>query len=1691
MRFAGFQLGEVIYAHEDTVVARAVSDSGERVVLKYQNGEHPSPVLAARWQHEFEVLQSIQSKWVIRALALERVEHNLVLVLEDFGSLSLAQCLSQPQLDLADRLTLAIQLCSAVSAVHEHKLIHGDISSKNILVDLSALRLKLCDFALSTRLEHDQQANLELSPRGTLEYMSPEQTGRTSLEIDYRSDLYSLGVVLYELFCGRTPFQFRDPMALLHAQIAVSPMPLHQVDPGIPEPLSRVVQRLLAKSPDDRYQSSFGLAHDLAECAQQWHRIRHVDDFVIGSRDVPERFCVANKRYGRELEAKALVQAFERVSLGRAEWFLIKGFSGIGKTALVGELHKPVLAHRGYFIRGKCDQYSRNEPYAALRQAFQQLLQQLAVEGPQRRSYWKSELSQALGENAAALIELLPNLRLLIGAAPPMPVLPAAENERRFHIAFAQFVRALSPRAHPLLVFLDDLQWADVPTLKLIEFLLKDEQERCALIVGAFRDNEVAEGHPLALAIASMRQAGLSVHELALRDLTPDDVTRLVADTLHDDQAQVRPLAELCIEKTAGNPFFLAQFLRTLHGAGDLRYEREAGKWRWDIEQIRRRGMTDNVIELMLAQLRALAPQTQQLLAIAAHLGDTFGMRQLVSVGAQNAVDTAKLLWPALKASLVVPLDESYKFAHDPERLEHARYRFLHDRVQQAAWGLIDEADRIELRLRCGRLLLAHSSEEERNSWLFTILDHLNAAREQITDQAERARLLQLNLRGGRWAKAASAMPAAVALLRIAKELLPPEAWTTHADLALAVYQDLSEAEYLAGNFAQAEALYLEGIASTTDAESKVALCLVQADQYAIQGRYSESFPVLLLALKLIGRSFPDREEVAAAQFPEEFSRTEQLLAAHSPESRLRAPEMSDPETLLEMRIYFALSYATYQTGRFAGFVTVGCRMVQASLRHGQCDLSSIAYVAYVTAMSAMRKPYADCYDMGKLALRLAEQRDNRYFRVTVYQYFAAFYLHWREPIQNALPFLEKGFDLGQAGINPLSSGYCALMLNSILFYQGKVLDELESDCQRALRFLRDTRQQKIYDGLRYGVLLPSRQLRAALIEDGETDAAGYFKGDFQTPSIELAFYSSAMVRNAYLLDDAPLWSQHAKHLAMVSACLPDSPQMAEHRFFLALGLLRADFAEADGAAPDPVAINEHIEAFKRWSLDCPQNFLHKSLLLQAEAARSRSDDRQAMELYAQAIEAANSAEHLVCLALANERYASFWLQLNQKQLASNFIREAHFHYRRWGAVAKCRKLEQLWPALSFRLESRSVPSTVSITLRSLSEQTEFLDLRSLLKANQLLAKEIQLDSLLEKMLEVLLENAGAELCAIVLEDDGQLIVEATGHMLDGRVQRSLHGSQRLASYMEGVRPLLPNALIEYVQMTRTALLLNNPAADERFANSVYLQTRLPKSIICLPVVMQGKLIALVYLENNQMESAFTPKQQLTLELLSGQVAISLVNARLYDSLERKVQQRTDELRQMSLRDGLTGIANRRAFDERLLLEWRRCARTMETLSLLLVDIDHFKQFNDLYGHVEGDRCIREVAQCLQSIAPRSTDLVARYGGEEFAILLPGCDQEMAARIGTSALEAVARLGIAHAQGVAHSPNGTRVSISIGAFSLLPDEHCAAEDLIKRADSALYQAKRSGRAQQCHFGAQGVSMSPSVLATSHDSSFSM
>ncbi|WP_416397226.1 diguanylate cyclase [Allohahella sp. A8] len=1681
MRLSGFTIKDVLYSRDDAAVALANAGpdhsdyGGDDVIVKFQITEYPSADSDARWKHEYQVLQTIESEYILRVLALEHHNNIYVLVLENFPSVTLSHFLRDNDLSLDQRLQIACRLVRALGEVHRHQIIHRDYHPGNVLINPETLHLKLCNFSLATGLRAKPVPHDVGNRWGAVQYMSPEQTGRTGLEVDYRSDFYSLGVTLFELFTGRLPFMTDDLMTLMHSHIAREPELLTAVRGDIPASLAAIVHKLLAKLPDERYQSSLGIQADLDECQQQWQQYQYIKAFAPGSKDKPQTFRVSRKLYGRTADEAVLTDCFERVSSGHSEMVVVAGYSGVGKTVLVQQLQQPELATKGFFISGKCDQYNRSQPYSALTQAFPMLIQQLLSEPEVVLDAWRETLTTALGNNAGVIVELLPELALITGHPPAVPPLPAAEAEARFVLAWSQFINALCSPERPLVLFLDDLQWAGVPTLTLLEKQLANHPDTALMVVGAYRSNEIDEGHPLTHTLATLEQGRTPVASVQLEPLQAEDIAALLADTLHCPAEATGDLTQLCLEKTHGNPFFLTQFLETLHDQGDIWHDHVLGCWRWNVKRIRQRDITDNVVDFMVCKLQQLNGAAQSLLAIAAHLGNEFTVRQLAAVCERDVIATAATLKPVLNAGFIVPLDDQLLSSKDRVQLSEARCHFLHDRVQQAAWHLTPDNEQQALQLRIGRHLLAASTPAEIEDNPFIVLQALNNALDLIDAEDERAQLVALNLSAGLKVKKAAAYKAAAGFLGTAQKLLPASAWTEQASLAFSIHKALAEAEYLAGRFEAADAIYTVVQSASQNPSDLVELSLVQAQQYQMQGRFPEAIAVMLASLQQLGYQFPENEEAADAELLEAFQTTKAALTACEEVELLTAGEMSDAVSLQCMQLHNALAVALYLVGAFKSYAVNACRMVQLTLEHGQCELSAIGYLTYATAMSSMGEAYPQCYRMGRLAKTMSDQWDNKYYRATTYQYFSSTYQHWCEPIINTFDPLAQVAAWGREGINLVYAGYSILFSIRNQLISGRPLPEIEIEATRGLAFLRKHHQLPI---ARYLKLCSYQSILALQgktpdpksLDSDSLHAMVVFDGDFTTPSIDLAFYSSAMIRHAYLMGDRPAQQQFVQNRGMIGAFLPDSPSVTDASFYSALILLN----EAKPNDEDIGSAREYRDLLRTWAADSPQNFEHKQLLISAELARIEADSELAMTLYDQAIDAAEKAGFLQCQAIACERYARFWLARQQQRLAQHFIKEAHYHYGRWGASAKCMLIEREWPSLSGAWRNVSYggyddPTSFSAT--KVVSPASLLDYQSLLRANQLLSQEVNTSDLLKKMMEVLLVNAGAQHGGIAVNDEGVLRLGVCGNVdagtgeIDCRLFGADHEVQTHQSVgtPEQAESLLPDAIIRYVQHTCETLLLEKPAEDQRFLNNAYLQRHRPKSVLCLPIIGQGRLIAIVYLENNLTEKTFTHQHKDTLELIAAQAAVSLVNARHYGQLEEKVRLRTEELHRLASIDALTGVANRREFDTVLKREWARSQRDGLPLSLLMIDIDHFKLYNDHYGHPVGDRCINAVAQALQHVVHRSSDLLARYGGEEFAILISGSKDVDILQIARNCLEAVRSLNIPHAC----VEEGDHVTISLGVCTMSAVHGDDAELIVTKADEALYRAKDLGRNRFC------------------------
>ncbi len=1674
MNLSHFEIKNILYSYEDTVVARASSNKAEfddsTVIIKYKNTNYPSLELDARWKNEYKMLRSINSKWVIKALALEQYNNSHILILEYFSSTTLSNLITTNTLTFNQRLYIACQLTSALADVHRLQLIHRDINPSNILIDTTTLQLKLCDFASATRLSHQQVDFLNHDQWGTYEYISPEQTGRTNIKVDYRSDFYSLGVTLYELFSGQLPFTSKNAMTLLHSHIARTPEPLVHLEQDIPFVISDIVTKLMDKSPENRYQSAYGLQTDLDYCYKQWQSNDAIEDFILAMSDGSVNFNVSNKLYGRETELATILEVYQRVCTGRTELAIVSGYSGVGKSALVDELQKNIIATDGLFIKGKCVQYDRGQPFLVLIEALQQLLQQLLSESNEKLNQWRTKLQVTLGNNAAIITELLPDLALIIGTPPALTVLPPAEAEMRLNMVFIDFVSALYSKEQPLVIFLDDLQWIDMPTLNLLQKQVNDKAKTGLYLIGAYRDNEVGDDHPLTKVLHKFVQADVLTN-IHLEPLKIEHVQQLLCNSLQCDFEETSVLAELCLKKTQGNPFFLNQFLLALYQEGTINYSHSKGKWQWRIEEIKKHSMTENVVDLMIVKFKQLNNETQVLASIAAHLGHSFSLRQLSSACKYDITTTSKTLWPLLEAGFILPQDEHYQFIDDESSLSQSHYCFLHDKVQQAAYQLTPKEGREQLLLHIGRHWLENITEEELNVNLFTLLRAFNGAINIIDNIDELRQLVTLNLRAGLKSKDAANYDVAASYLNIAKQCLPPNTWKNDPQQTLAVFKGLIETEFLAGNIDTAKALYLNSLKSAPTNKAKVALILVQAEQFQSSGNFSSAIEILMEGLTILDVDFPTNEVESKQQIGSTFTKTKNLVNQYTSEQLLTAEKMTNEHCLLRMEIHNALAPAFYLSGLALSYATNACNMVQLTLKHGQCELSSIGYAAYATAMSMMGEKYPACYQISKLAKSVSDLWESKYHRSTIYQYFSSSYQHWCEPIENSYVFQEQIITWGEEGINLIFAGYGVLFKVCNKFIKGVQLDELQIDIEQGLSFLNKKQQPATVNFVLLGayqslLALQGKTLSPNSLNTESFNVDQYFNDDFHVPSMDTAFYTFATLRHAYLLGDKVLQAQCIKNIDIVCMFLPDTPEMTESLFYVALILLDDNLTNTKKLNKENLEKAQKIcDQFQEWSIDSAKNYSHKYLLIAAEIARAKEQNDLAAKFYAKALDAVEIADFIHCEALINERYAQYWLDLGQRRIAANCIRDAHYLYARWGAVAKCAQIEKQWPKLGFNLISDVVssgPNLQSSIQSTVTDQTQSLDLHSLLKANQLLSEEIYVNSLLEKMMVVLMENAGAQYGAIIINEEEQLIVEIVGSINASStcINSQLHNIN-LDDVDTLAQPLLPDTLIRYIQQTMKTLIIDTPNEDHRFIKNSYLRVKNPKSVLCLPITAQGRLIAIVYLENNLTEHAFTKKHKDTVELIAAQAAISLINARHYEMLEKKVAQRTEELQLLAVKDGLTGIFNRRKFDSTLNKEWSRASRELGSLSLMMIDIDHFKSYNDNYGHPEGDACIKLIAEALNSAVARKNDFVARYGGEEFVILITASDQNMVENIAKRCMDKVRELNIRHQ----YSETAEHVTISIGIATLKALPNIEEATILKQADSALYQSKKNGRNQ--------------------------
>ncbi|XXT24205.1 AAA family ATPase [Sorangium sp. So ce429] len=1614
-RIDRYVVTEQIYAGTGAVLYRGYrDDDGAHVTVKLPPGEYPDPSDVARIRHEYAILKDIDVPGVARALDLMKHRNALALVLADDGGRPLVDVMKEGRLDVGTALRLAISLAGTVDALHRRRIVHKDIKPHNLLVDGARSRITLFDFGIATRLSQEvQRAPVPQALEGTLAYISPEQTGRVNRVIDSRTDLYSIGVTLYEMLAGALPFSSSDAMELVHCHIARAPSPLKERAPEVPEAVSNIVMKLLSKAAEDRYQGAGALRRDLERCLRGWDEAGAVTPFPLGEADLRDRVRLPQRLHEREAELASLAAAFERSSEGASELVLIRGGAGVGKSALANEIRRLIASRRGYFIAGKFDPpQGRSAPYAAVARAFGDLARQILAQRGEVSARMARDLGAAVSPNGQALTEIIPELGPLLGAQPAIPPLGPAESQNRLTLALQRALRVVATADHPLALCLDDLQWADAASLRLLEAQLTDPESGHLLVIGAYRDVEVDDAHPLALARREVERRGGAVVELALAPLSRAGAVRFVADALGCPAAEAAPLAELLDGQAQGNPFFLGQLLAALEADGLIAFDPRAGRLAWDLEQVRERLDTGDVLVVLTRRIKRLTPETQRLLALAACIGAELSLEPLVAIGDRDPRALAAGVWEALSEGLLIALEGGYSALDSltaqagDTALPAAPCRsfgFAHERVHQAAYDLLGAEERRAVHLRIGRHLRDKAPPDGSlgDGELFELVRHLNQGAALLDDPAERLDLARLDLAAGKRARGRMASAAAEEILAAGASLLPPGGAAGHEDLAFALRLLWAECASLSGKEERAELLFDDLLARARSLAERADIHSLRATLHVGAGKPAEALRAGLAGLAHFGVVAPGDDAGWEAALAEQMALVETNLAGRSSASVVDAPELASADDKALLRLLMNVYVPGWVVSTTIGFFVL-TKLVNTCLERGHSEVAPFAYGTYSFLLAGAYGRYRQSYEFGELALALAERFPSPELLCKLHLNTGV-PLIFSRPLRAALARLKRAVE---AGFATGDLTYLSYAVNNALSIRLGMGDDLGAVHKQAGEDI--TLTQRTRDVMSERMIRLTRQMAACLLgltrdegslSDGAFDEA-QFLAETESSGVKVhVYYQHVLCGQAlFLRGDHRAALEHVLAAEELAAYASGLYIMTELPLLACLTLAALCDGPGDRARQEAM-IAAQRDKLARWAEGCPENFRHKLLLVEAELARVRGDDTAATDGYEAALAAARESGIGRDEALANELAAKYHLARGRPKIARGYMTDAYYGYFQWGATTKVRSIAADHPGLLIRpaaparadADQKMTSSTVTIALRTSSYRSttghpDVLDLEMVMNAAHAIAGELVLDRVLDRMMRIIAESAGAQRGVLLLDREGELAPEAA--ISFGPAGVAVDRAAPAAAAVDYSR-----AIVARVAHAGRTLVLDDASASAAFSDDPHVARQRVRSVLCLALKHQGRRTGVLYLENNAASSVFTPARVELCSLLACQAAIAVENARLYahvqsvtdelrrsnEILETNVQGRTEELRQANEQLTIELVERGRAEQARAILQEeviRAQRERLAELSTPLLPIAEGVVVMPLIGTLDADRAAQMQEAALRGAADVSARMV-------------------------------------------------------------------------------------------------------------------
>lgn len=1476
-----YKVSNMIYNGTNTVIYKATEkETNQEVIIKVLKSEYPTPEELKQFTHEFEIAKYLNGiKGVITDFDIIDYQNTKAIIMEDIGAHSLDMSIKNKTFPLKEALEIAIKTTAILGEIHKSNVIHKDIKPQNILLNEETGDVRIIDFGLSTQLSREIQSVINPGHlEGTLSYISPEQTGRMNRSIDYRTDFYSLGITLYELFTGQKPFNSNDPMELVHSHIAKTPAAPHKANSDIPEIVSKIIMKLLKKTAEERYQSTHGIIKDLENCNSQLSKKGLIEDFEIAQNDRSDSFHIPEKLYGRKTEASQLLETFESCSQGNREILFISGLSGIGKSTLVNELHKPIVEKRGYFIAGKHELLKMNIPYKAIIQAFKEIIKEILTESNESLTSWKEKILDAIGDNASVITDIISEVELIIGEQPPVQPLPAAESQNRFNLVFLNFIKVFAQKEHPLVLFIDDLQWADNATLNFLKVILTDSSLKYFLLFGAYRHNEIDKSHQFSLMCDSLKKENISWKDIRLEALKENDIVNLLSDTLHSDNTKVQPLAQLIYTKTGGNPFFIKEFLKKLYESKLINFKQG---WQWELSSVKQAGITENVVDLMAEKIKSLPSDTWSILKIACCKGVTFDIKDISQINNKTEIETLKALTKAINEGIITKVDNTLNF--------------VHDKVREAAYSIIDEDEKINIHHKIGITILKNSDLTKNEEVVFTIANQLNLAIKLLNSE-EKAQLIDINLKAGIKAKSSTAYSAAVDFFESSIKILQEDSWTQNYTKTFSLYSELSEVKYLAGNYEDAEQLFETALEKSQNKKDKVKIYSLQIAKDCALSKFSEALEKGQKALQLLDVDFD--YSAPETLFVDHMTKVGELLNGRQIEELIDLPEMQDEGKIAAMNILNACAIPSYYTVP-AFFPIIVMKMIILSLQYGNCPLSAYAYSLWGYTVSGALNDLATGYQYSNFSIKLADKYNNKsILGKTIYMYSVS--AHWKRLLIESLDYglranqylLETG-DFNLLGLSHIVNSYLPYFSGQNL----KTIKEVYSKTNIALKRLKQ----------KNAIIMAFNYTEAVSNLLGESGNTIDFKGEELDDSKILEIYKNEKdmgvighysinkVICCYIFESYDTGKIVLQYEAEALAGLFGNPCIPIFHFFHAITLTAVYSSSSEEERKALLEkINTIRDTFKPWAEHGTQNYMHKYKLILAEIARiTDAPMEEVAALYDEAITGAKKNHFTHEEAIANECAAKYYLSKGRDKIAKSYMIEARYCYIKWGCKPKVELLEAKYPDLfsSLALSSASTAdlslgsiSAASVSTRSSSGAltTVMLDMNTIMKASQTIAGEIEMESLLSRFMKIVIENAGAQKGLLVFKgEDDSLLIEAEREVDKEEV------SILKSIPLEESSSLSP-AIVRYVDKTKETLVLDNASEEGTFTRDDYVTANKTVSVLCIPVIKQDRIIAILYLENNLSPGTFTPSRVETLRVLSSQAAISIENARMIEQMKEK-----------------------------------------------------------------------------------------------------------------------------------------------------------------------------------------------------------